>query len=170
MTSLKFMQMTTLAQDTTNLVAQFVRIVLKILAPYLRNQAKLFLDNMAVKGLKITYNNEKVAPGIRRYVFKHIQNLDKILTNLKQVGIIIARAEFQFCQASLKIVDYICDAAGYHPDTLKVLKILDRPECTNVISVHAFIRVCVYYQILIKNFAQVISLIYHVFKKNISFV
>lgn len=37
MTFLGFMQMTTLAQSTTNLVVQFVRIIFKILALYLHN-------------------------------------------------------------------------------------------------------------------------------------
>lgn len=63
------MQMITLAQGATNLVAQFVRIILKILAPHLHNRTKLFLDNEIVKRAKIMYNNEKVAPNIRQNVF-----------------------------------------------------------------------------------------------------
>lgn len=35
---------------------------------------------------------------------------------------------------------------------------------------HAFMRVCIYYQIWIKNFAQVASPIYHMFKKNALFI
>lgn len=49
MTPLRLMRITTLAQGTTNSVTQFVIIVLKILVLYLRNQAKLFLDNVGVK-------------------------------------------------------------------------------------------------------------------------
>ena len=48
---------------------------------------------------------------------------------------------------------YICDADGRHPDTSKVLRILDWPEYTDVTSARTFIGVCVYYQIWIKNFA-----------------
>ena len=97
MTPLGLMQMTTLAQSATNSVAQFVRIILKILAPYLRNRAKPFLDDMAIKGPKTTYNNKEVAPSIRRYVFEHIQNLNKVLPDLEQAGITIAGAKSQFC-------------------------------------------------------------------------
>ena len=95
------------------------------MAPHLRDRAKLFLDNVAIKGPKATYNNEEMALGIKRYVFEHIQNLDKILADLDQAGIIIAGAKSQFSQARLKIVGYICDADSRHPDTSKVLKILD---------------------------------------------
>ncbi len=161
--------MTTLPQGATNSVAQFVQIVLKILAPHLRDRAKPFLDDVGVKGPKTKYNNEEVAPGIRCYVLKHILNLDKVLADLERARITIARAKSQFCCASIKIVGYICDADGRYPDTFKVLKILDWPECTDVTSARAFMGVCVYYRIWVKNFVQVASPIYHLFKKNIPF-
>ena len=153
MTPLGLMRMTTLPQGATNSVARFVRIVLKILAPHLQDRAKLFLDDVGVKGRKSKYNNEEVAPGIIRYVLEQIQNLDKVLADLERAGVTIARAKSLFCRAGLKIVGYICDADGRHLDTSKVLKILDWPECIDVTSARAFMGVCVYYQIWIKNFA-----------------
>lgn len=57
--------MTTLAQGISNLVAQFVRMVLKILALHLQNRAKPSLDNVAVKEPKTIYNYEEMAMGIR---------------------------------------------------------------------------------------------------------
>ena len=97
MTPLGLMQMTTLAQSSTNSITQFVRIVHKILAPHLRDRASPFLDDVGVKGPKTTYNNEELAPGIRRYIIKHIQNLDKVFANLERAGITIAEAKSQFC-------------------------------------------------------------------------
>lgn len=38
---------------------------------------------MAVKKPKTIYNNKKMALNIRQYVFRHIQNLDKILADLE---------------------------------------------------------------------------------------
>ena len=64
MTLFRLMQMTTLAQVTTNLVAQFVKIVLKIWAPHLQDQTKPFLDIVGIKEPKTTYNNKELAPGI----------------------------------------------------------------------------------------------------------
>ncbi len=162
--------MRTLPQGATNSVAPFVRIVLKILAPHLRDRAKSFLNDLGVKGPKTKYNNEELALGIRRYVLEHIQNLDNVLADLEPAGVTIAGVKSQFCQAGLKIVGYICDADSCHPDTSKVLKILDWPECTDITSARAFMGVCVYYRIWIKDFAQVAFLIYHLFKKNVPFV
>lgn len=56
-TPLSFMKMTSLPQRATNSVMQFVRIILKVLNNYLRDQAKLFLDNIGIKGPKTTYHN-----------------------------------------------------------------------------------------------------------------
>ena len=78
---------------------------------------------------------------------EHIKNLNKVLADLEQAEVNIAGAKSQFCQADIKIVGYICDADGHHPDTSKVLKIWDWTECTDATSACAFIRVCVYYQI-----------------------
>ncbi len=91
------------------------------------------------------------------------------MADLERVGVTIARAKSQFCCASIKILGYICDADDRHPNTSKVLKIFDWPEYTDVTSARAFMGVCMYYRIWIKNYAQVASHIYYLFKKNISF-
>lgn len=134
------------------------------------NPEKLSKRICSALSQKTTHNNEEVAPGIRRYVFEHIQNLDKVLADLERAGVTIAGAKSQFCQAGLKIVGFICDADGRHPDTSKVLKILDWPECTDVTSARAFMGVCVYYRIWIRDFAQVAAPIYLLFKKNAPFI
>ncbi len=149
---------------------QFVSILLKILAPHLQDRAKPFLNDMGVKGPKTKYNNEELAPGIRCYILEHIQNLDKVLADLERVIVTIAEAKSQFCRADLKIVGYICDADGRHSDAFKFLKILDWPECTEVTPACEFMGVCVYYRIWIKDFAQVTSPIYPLYKKNIPLV
>lgn len=53
-----------------------------------------------------------------------------------------------------------------HPNTFKIPKILDSPENKNVTSA----PVCVYYQIKIKNFAQVAAPINLLPRKMIVFV
>ena len=66
-----------------------------------------------------------MAQGIRQYVFGYIHNINKLLANLKQAVIIIARAKTQFSQAEIKIKSYIYNADGRYLDTSKVLKILN---------------------------------------------
>ncbi len=101
---------------------------------------------------------------------EHIQNLDQVLADLERAEVTISGAKSQFCRAGIKIVGYICNAAGRHPDTSKVLKILDWPKCTDTTSTRAFLGVYVYYWIWIRNFAEVASPIYHLLKKNTPFI
>ena len=41
--------------------------------------AILFIDDIGVKGPYITYDNKETILGVRRYMFEHIQNLDKTI-------------------------------------------------------------------------------------------
>ncbi len=97
MTTLGLMRMTNLPQGATNLVAQFVRITVKVLSDHLRDRAKLFLDDVGIKRSKTIYNNQELAPGLRRYLIEHIQSLDAVLADLKRAAITIAQAKSQFC-------------------------------------------------------------------------
>ena len=72
MTPLRVLQMIQLPIGATNSVAQFVKIVTKILQDHIPEVARQFVDDVGVKGPKTTYNNAEVAPNIQRYVLKHI--------------------------------------------------------------------------------------------------
>jgi hypothetical protein len=108
----------------TNSVAQFCRVVLRILQGHIPDVAMPFLDDVGVKGPKSRYNDEEVPelPGIRKFVLEHIQNLDAVLADLERAGATISAVKSKFCMAGLKIVGYVCDAEGRHPDSTKVLK------------------------------------------------
>ena len=64
-TPLGLLRQTTLLQGRTNSVAQFVRIITKILAEHIPTICILFLDDIRVKGPKTIYRGQEVAPGIR---------------------------------------------------------------------------------------------------------
>ena len=63
-TPLGLLRQTTLPQGATNLVAQFVRVVTKILEDLIPHDYMLFLDNIGVKGPTTTYNNTEVLLGV----------------------------------------------------------------------------------------------------------
>ncbi|KAF2209233.1 hypothetical protein CERZMDRAFT_47485, partial [Cercospora zeae-maydis SCOH1-5] len=48
-----------------------------------------FLDDIAIYGLKTKYSNKEVKPRLCRFIVEHIRNLDKVLADLKRVGLII---------------------------------------------------------------------------------
>lgn len=56
-------------------------------------------------------------------MLKHIQSLNKVFTDIKQMGAIIADIKSQFCIFDLKIVGYMCDINRKHLDAAKIIKI-----------------------------------------------
>ena len=169
MTPLGLLRMTTLPQGATNSVAQFMRIIIRILKDHFPHLCWPFIDDIGVKGPRTTYNNEETFPGIRRFILEHIQGLDKVLADLERAGCTVSGPKSHWCVSGLKIVGYICDIEGRHPDTAKVIKILEWGDCQDVKSARAFIGVCVYYRIWIKGFAVISAPIYHLFRKGVNF-
>ena len=64
MTPLGLLRMTRLPIKAINSVAQFVRIVTKILQDHIPDVMRQFVDDVDVKGHKTKYNNKEVALGI----------------------------------------------------------------------------------------------------------
>jgi hypothetical protein len=54
-----------------------------------------FLDDIRVKGPKTDYNNEEIKPRLRRFVVKHIVDLNKVLLDIKRAGITVAIKKLQ---------------------------------------------------------------------------
>src|SRR5436190_21431643 len=95
-TPLGLLRQTTLPQGATNSVAQFVRIVTKILEDLIPHDCMPFLDDVGVKGPMTTYNNTEVLPGVRKFVMEHIQALDRTLERIEWAGCTIG-PKSQFC-------------------------------------------------------------------------
>ena len=63
-TPLGLLRQTTLLQGASNSVAQFVRIISKILKPISPNAARVFLDDIGVKGPKTKYNRTEMSSSL----------------------------------------------------------------------------------------------------------
>lgn len=118
----------------------------KALTDCIPHDCDIYMDDVLVKDLRTTYNKEEVIPGVWQYIFKHLQKLDQMLFNLKVAGLMIAPLKSQFYIPAIKIVGYVCNIEGWHPETAKVIKILDWSVCTDAHAAWFFIGVVVYYQ------------------------
>lgn len=78
-TLLELLCQTTLLQGASNSVAQFVRVISKILEPISPNAVRVFLDDIGIKGPKTKYDGTEVFPGLHQYIFEHLINLEKTL-------------------------------------------------------------------------------------------
>ena len=165
MTPLGLLRMTTPPQGATNSVAQFVRVVMTILEDLFPKVAMPFLDDIGVKGPYSDYNNELKLPGIRRFVFEHLQNLDATLDRIERAGACIG-PKSQFCYNGMGIVGFVCGSGGRAPASAKVVKILEWPTCKDITEAKAFLGICVYYRIWIRDFSTIAEPIYRLFKKD----
>jgi hypothetical protein len=162
-------QQCTLPMGTTNSVAEFVRVVMKILHDQIPDRCMPYMDDIGVKGPKTDYNQEEIEPGIRRFVAEHIHNLDCVLADMERAGSTASGFKTDWCFDSMVIVGYLVDRDGRHPDEKKVRKINGWPPCMSPKEVRMFIGVCVYYRIWIEDFARKAEPLFTLLKKNITF-
>ena len=83
-----------------------------------------FIDDIRVKGLYTNYSRELKLLRIRRFVFEHLQNLDKALKQIKRAKASI-RPKSQFYYNSISIISFVYSFRGRSPIITKVNKILD---------------------------------------------
>jgi len=75
--------------------------------------------------LKIKYNNEKISSEIRKYVLKHLQNLNQVLASIELFNAKLNKKKSQFCQSEIIIVKYACDYNKRHSEAAKIVKIVN---------------------------------------------
>ncbi|KAI0997515.1 hypothetical protein K3495_g10672, partial [Podosphaera aphanis] len=164
MTPEGLLRCTRLPQGATNSVGQFCRIMRKIIGPLEPNIACAFLDDIGIRGPESHYDDEEILPGIRRFIFEHLLNLDKTLERLERAGASIG-LKSQFCKSGLNVVGFVTDSDGRHPDSRKVEKILKWRDCKDVKEARSFLGVMVYYRIWIYGFSIIAEPIYRLLKK-----
>ena len=71
-------------------MAQFIRIIFKILESISPNTVRVFFDDIRVKGPKTKYDRTKISSSLHQYIFEHLINLEKTLWFLELAGTTIA--------------------------------------------------------------------------------
>lgn len=91
--------MCTLPQGVTNLIAQFIRVITRILIGLIPEVYRAFINDITIHSPESTYNNAELInfPGIRKFIVKYITNLDKVLVNTELAECTISGKKLQFC-------------------------------------------------------------------------
>ena len=103
-------------------------------------------------------------------MFEHFQHINCILVSIELAEAKITEEKLYWCQNDIIVIRFICNYNNWHSKTTKIAKIVKWSLCMNITETRAFIEVCMYYQIWIKNFVIIAQLIYILFKKNKVFV
>ena len=86
----------------------------------------LYVNDVSIKGLKTRYKNKEIPElsEIQRFIMKHLQNIDYILTDLKHTELTLTALKLMFCFLRIKLIKFIYNENERHSDSKKIAKII----------------------------------------------
>ncbi|GBG75209.1 hypothetical protein CBR_g19845 [Chara braunii] len=112
-----------------------------------------YIDDLAVKGPKEKEEDE-VMPGVRRFVWKHIQDIDQVLGLLEEHNLTASIPKSKHCMREATILGFVCNEKGRRPDAKKTDKILEWPvPFQSITDVRSFLGTCGFWRSFVKDFA-----------------
>lgn len=146
-----------------------------LLQPEIPKVALPFVDDVPVKGPKTRFETidgfETIPenPFIRRFVFEHLQNVNRIIQRIKHAGGTFSAIKSKICTPTAVVVGHLCTYEGRLPDTSRVQKIVDWPSCSNLTEVRGFLGTLGTIRIFIRNFAAISRPLVRLTKKGVEF-
>lgn len=119
-----------------------------------------FVDDVPVKGPASRYETKSgyemipENPGIRKFIWEHINNANRIIQRIKHAGGTFSGPKSRICTPSAVVVGHLCTYEGRLPDMARIQKIIDWPTCTNTTEVRGFLGTLGTIRIFIKDFAR----------------
>jgi len=135
-----------------------------------------YIDDMPIRGPKTRYElpggrvetlNRNIE--IRRFVFEHLENVNRILQRIKHVGGIFSGPKITICSDHITIVGFECSYERRKLTNNAIGKILRWGPCKDTTNIKAFLGTAVQYRNHILNFVMVAVLLYEIVKKGVLF-
>ncbi|GBG90512.1 hypothetical protein CBR_g50856 [Chara braunii] len=111
-------------QGWTNAVAMVQRHMIRAMQTVSPHITQPYIDDLAVKGPKEKEEDE-VIPGVRRFVWKHVQDIDQVLGLLEEHNLTAGGPKSKHCMREATILGFVCNEKGRRPDVKKTDKILE---------------------------------------------
>ena len=128
-----------LPQGATNSLPEFQRCTTHTLQEEIPKNGGVFVDDVGLKGPTSTYQDEEVAPGIRRFVYEYASTLDRFFARFIEAGITASGKKLVLATPRLHIVGTIVSKEGWHLEHGLVTKILNWGPLTSVTDVRSFL-------------------------------
>ncbi|KAL5532108.1 hypothetical protein ACEPAF_5672 [Sanghuangporus sanghuang] len=120
-----------------------------------------YIDDIPVKGPKSRYElaagkYESIPgnPNIRRFIWEHLNDVNRVLQRLKVVGATVSGKKLIIAAPEAVIVGHTCNYAGRVPDASRVKAIMDWPLPRDVHDVRAFLGTAGVLRHFVKNYAR----------------
>ncbi|GBG85178.1 hypothetical protein CBR_g39743 [Chara braunii] len=140
-------------QGWTNAVAMVQRHMIRVMQTVNPHITHPYIDGLAVKGPKEKEEKE-VMPGVRRFVWKHVQDIDQVLGLLEEYNLTASSPESRHCMREATILGFVCNESGRRPDVNKTDKILEwSVPFRSITDVRSFLGTCGFWRSFVKDFA-----------------
>jgi len=135
-----------------------------------------FINDVPVKGLPSRYQSGNgiyetipLNPSIRRFVWEHLQTMNRILQCVKKVSGTFNGKKLEVCVPKIDIVGHHCTYDGRVPSATKTAVIEDWPPCKTLTEACAFLGTCGLFCIFIKNYSLHARAIQFLTRKDVPF-
>ena len=155
------LRLVTLPMGWTNSVLIFYEDVTFILQPEIPDVTVPYIDDVPIKGPKSRYMHsdgsyETISenPGIRRFVWEHFQNINRVVQRMKYCGGTFSGHKTILCTEEITVVGHKCTVDGRVPETERI-GVIERMEApTGIRGVRHFLGVIGVARVYIKDFAK----------------
>ena len=161
-TPLGAFRLTVLPMGWTNSPAVLQGDITHILRPEIPHWTQPFADDVPIHGPRShyelpdgTFETIPQNPGIRRFVWEHLEAVHRIIQRAKAYGVTFSGKKAFVGIPRANILGHICTYEGRIPDNSRVQAIQDWPVPTNVSEVRAFLGTCGVLRIFIKNYTLI---------------
>ena len=144
----------------TNSVPIFHDDVTFILRDEIPHVSIPYIDDVPVRGPGSRYKKDddtyETIPqndGIRRFVWEHFQNLNRICQRLKYCGLTVSGLKAILCKGEFMVVGHLCTFEGRKPATDRVGVITRWPPLEDVSQVRQFLGVVGCMRMFIRNYS-----------------
>jgi hypothetical protein len=170
------LRLVTLPMGWTNSVPIFHEDVTYILREEIPEYTEPYIDDVPVRGPATRYELEgggyETIPensGIRRFVWEHLNNVNRIVQRVKYSGGTFSGYKSTLCAADIMVVGHLCGYEGRKPMPDKVHVILNWGDCKTVSDVRSFMGTVGLLRIYIEDYATKAEHIQKLMRSSVTF-
>ena len=170
------MRLVTLPMGWTNSVPIFHDDVTYILQPEIPEFTIPYIDDVPVKGPATRYRQSNGSyetipsnPGIRRFIWEHLQTLNRIVQRMRYAGGTFSGLKLLICAPEYIVLGHLCTIDGRIPERSKVDVIVKWTWCNSLSEVRAFLGTVGLFRIFIRNFSHRANALIKLTRKDVPF-
>ena len=171
------LRLVTLSMGWTNSVPIFHDDITFILKDEIPHVTWPYIDDVPVRGPPHRYELPDGScevipenPGIRRFVWEHLHNVNRVLQRIKYAGGTFSGKKSVVCADEIVVVGHRCSYEGQKPETKRLAVVMGWGDCHDKSDVRAFLETCGTFRMFIKDYAKVAAPINRLTQNNIPFV